>query len=219
MLLVGSSLVSACSDGDVGPQGQKGESGDKGAVGDTGTAGPDGQGYLVKRGSYEGTVTGSRQDGTPFTETFNFEYSDESFDAFNDEDEGIYSLDIDRYNNSSWQDWNPYLGIDITIENMGEEGQDIYVTDFDFDFEKVLDATTTFRFELNYNDEDEDVPVVTISNFSYNDVTGVLEYDFSFTYDGENTDYNSTGNPITVTGKFNSGTGKVYDEIVMRKRG
>lgn len=54
-----------------------------------------------------------------------------------------------------------------------------------------------------------------ISNYQKNQTTGVLTFDFEVTI-GALGRPNSTTNPITMTGKFNSG-GKVYTNIVSRK--
>jgi hypothetical protein len=50
----------------------------------------------------------------------------------------------------------------------------------------------------------------TITNFTYDKTSGNLSFDFTLNYGGYPKP-NSTGNPLTVTGKF---TGKVFDSIV-----
>jgi hypothetical protein len=69
-VLMAALTLAACSgsDGDPGP---KGDPGDKGLQGDTGAAGED---AASKTGYFEGTITGARKDGTPFEETFKYEY-------------------------------------------------------------------------------------------------------------------------------------------------
>ncbi len=56
--------------------------------------------------------------------------------------------------------------------------------------------------------------VFSISNYQKNQTTGVLTFDFAVTI-GALGRLNTTTNPITMTGRFNSG-GKVYTNIVSR---
>lgn len=71
-LLISASMLLGCQGevGDPGPQGDKGIQGEKGDKGDTGE---DGVGF-EKKGFFQGTVSGTRRDGTTFNEAFNFEY-------------------------------------------------------------------------------------------------------------------------------------------------
>lgn len=69
-LIVTSLLLVAC-DGDPGPQGPQGDVGIEGS----------GSGY-VKRGYFEGTISGVRKDGTPFSEPFNYRYTNDAPELF-----------------------------------------------------------------------------------------------------------------------------------------
>jgi hypothetical protein len=85
--LISASLLVACQgdmgdpgpQGDQGLQGEKGDKGDKGDDGEDGENGEDGEDGkdgkgFEKKGFFQGTVSGTRRDGTPFNEAFNFEY-------------------------------------------------------------------------------------------------------------------------------------------------
>ncbi len=76
-------LLAACKgdDGDPGPQGDAGAKGDAGAAGAAGAKGDKGDtgdaasaSGFEKLGSLEGTIVGTRQDGTAFSESFKYEY-------------------------------------------------------------------------------------------------------------------------------------------------
>lgn len=195
--------IASCSgdDGDTGPQGEQGAKGDKG---DTGAAGAD---ALAKNGYIDGTVTGTRQDGTAFTETFKYEYRGD-----------ITILDDDDfyvYRNSDLGDDSQYIEIDGSIANAGTPQQTVTPTYFRLEFIKEISVNTLFRLDAWFYNNEGNSADVTITNYSYNATTGVLTFNYSFTGDG--TDDNSTGKPITITGSFNSGTSRVYDGVVGRK--
>src|SRR6478609_5514518 len=67
-------ILIGCQKGDPGPTGPAGADGATGAVGDTGPAGPDAyQKYI--NGAFAGTVTGTKKDGSPLKESFNYQYA------------------------------------------------------------------------------------------------------------------------------------------------
>lgn len=83
-VILAAALIAACSgeDGDPGPQGETGPQGEQGAPGAQGAAGTAGKSSIIKLGFLNGTVSGVRKDGTVFSETFNYEYSSDSIQAF-----------------------------------------------------------------------------------------------------------------------------------------
>jgi hypothetical protein len=108
-VLLVSALFAACSDGDPGPQGEPGENGE------IGENGHEGENNVEKLGYFEGTVSGINTDGTAFSETFKYEYSFDSIQAYYEEDGAKY-IDIERYLNNSDE---TYLGMDLKLESEG----------------------------------------------------------------------------------------------------
>lgn len=76
--------------------GCRGEDGDPGPQGLKGTAGAN---AVAKIGYLSGTVSGTRQDGTSFSETFKYEYAADSTFSFREEGDGN-KINIIRYSNS-----------------------------------------------------------------------------------------------------------------------
>jgi hypothetical protein len=68
--LTASVALAACS----GEDGEPGPKGDTGAKGDTGEKGDAGEDAASRNGYFEGTIKGTRRDGTAFEETFKYEY-------------------------------------------------------------------------------------------------------------------------------------------------
>src|SRR5690242_6806216 len=71
-------LISGCTKkgdpGPIGPAGADGAAGSAGATGATGATGPDAYAQFIN-GSLSGTITGTKADGTPLNETFNYTYA------------------------------------------------------------------------------------------------------------------------------------------------
>lgn len=77
--------------------GCRGEDGDPGPQGLKGTAGAN---AVAKIGYLSGTVSGTRQDGTSFSETFKYEYAADSTFSFTEDGNGNKIINITRYSNS-----------------------------------------------------------------------------------------------------------------------
>jgi len=215
---------SSCGDGDDGPQGPKGEQGDKGAkgdkgdkgdTGDTGDTGTKGTGYYSKSGYFQGTVTGTRRDGDepPFTETFKYEYA-------YDMNEGVRDGQIRLVRGDSTDDdeGSPYLNMSLNVVNEGTPQETLEVIGFNFNMRKVVENNMIFQFSagFDFGDDSDNAVTITITNIVYNKTTASLTFDFTYT-SSDTGAYNSTNNPVTITGSFNSGTGKVYPNVVSRK--
>src|SRR5688572_18542929 len=104
-LLALSVAFASCAgeDGDPGPQGETGDKGATGATGAPGEQGAAGEGF-EKVGYFQGTVSGKRKDGTPFSEPFKFEYG---FPLLGFEHDYI---NVKRQNRASFSD--SYLQVD-----------------------------------------------------------------------------------------------------------
>src|SRR5687767_4020443 len=88
-------LLAACSgeDGDPGPQGEQGLQGDQGPKGAISNSGYQKSGYL------QGTVMGTRKDGTAFNEPFKYEYTADSVQGFSLIN-GVKNINVTRSLNS-----------------------------------------------------------------------------------------------------------------------
>ncbi|HYF70300.1 MAG TPA: collagen-like protein [Ohtaekwangia sp.] len=206
-----STLIALCAvsfsmfscEGEEGPVGPKGDAGIPGPQGEPGTAG---ESTLNKTGYFEGTITGTNREGEAFTETFKYEYGAITPTLTGEGEDGFW---LARYGSALADD-----GREFHLEGYLDD-QEIYLDYFDFEFLKEIDVTSAFVFDAYYNYYDEGSAEFEITNFAHNDQTGVVTFDFSFSDpDGWN---NSTENPVTITGKFNSGH-KVYKNIVMRAK-
>jgi hypothetical protein len=139
-------LLAACSgdDGDPGPQGQsgaqgaKGEKGDRGAKGDNGDQGEDGTdttGEYFKQGSFEGTITGTRRDGTVINETFNYEYRLGDLESFTN------TLYLERYSSAAGA---RYIGLQLK-----KSGDVLTPEGFWLNYQNELNATTLLSLDIS----------------------------------------------------------------------
>lgn len=207
-----STLIALCAvslsmfscEGEEGPAGPQGDAGVPGPQGEPGEAG---ETLLSKVGYFEGTITGTNRDGEDFTETFRYEYG-EMTPTLTGAGEGD-GFELTRYGSAVAGD-GKFFG----VEGFVDDG-DLYIEDFYIEFLKEIDATSAFVFNAYYYYYNENSVEFEITNFAHNDQTGIVTFDFSFS-DSEGW-YNSTGNPVTITGKFNSGH-KIYKNIVMRTK-
>lgn len=191
--------MSSC-EGDEGPAGPQGPVGATGATGATGAIGATGKSAMYQTGYFEGTISGTRQDGTAFTEDFRYEFSEEAYEGFYGDNS--YSW-IYRYEDASWE--SPYMEIRLNITDKGLETESItgdYIYGYFF---QEVSPNTLFRFSVGS-------PEVEVTNLVYNNETGALSFDFSYT----GTD-NSTGNEATITGTYSTGEGKFYKNMIGRK--
>jgi hypothetical protein len=189
--------------GDKGNKGDDGDDGDNGDDGDDGEDGKDGKDALTKVGFFEGTITGTRSDGTPFKETFKYEYVTSLDQTMEDN-----WFNPTRYGQSTLES-GPYISINAQVLNKGTENETLRPNQFSFRFSKEIDNKLFSMRAFLYYDSN-----IEISNYVHNMTTGVVSFDF--TYTGTGRVDNTTGNALTITGKFNSGK-NVYADVVSRK--
>jgi hypothetical protein len=139
-VLLAAMTLAACS-GDDGDPGPKGDTGDQGTKGDTGEEGED---AASKVGYFEGTVEGIRKDGTPFEETFQYEY------VFGNEIFSGNEILLQRFETASGAIANAIS--EGTMQEKGylkfaasKDGQVIVPNDLDFFFTKGINATQLFQ--------------------------------------------------------------------------
>jgi hypothetical protein len=129
-------LLAACSgeDGDPGPQGDQGLKGDQGNQGIAGNNG------YQKLGSLQGTVVGTRKDGTAFSEPFKYEYTGDSVHGFTSPN-GVKNINVSRYLNS-FADSYMHLGLKSEDEILTPSSATYSCY---FNFIKQLDSETMFK--------------------------------------------------------------------------
>src|SRR3989337_2832665 len=129
-------LFAACSgeDGDPGPQGEQGLQGDQGNQGIAGNSG------YQKLGSLEGTVVGTRKDGTAFSESFKYEYTMDSVHGFSLQN-GVKNIAVNRSLNSFS---DSYMNLNLKSED-GILSPSSAAYSCYFNFFKQLDSETLFR--------------------------------------------------------------------------
>lgn len=143
------------------------EEGDPGPQGDPGEQGPAGENAIHKVGYFEGTVSGTRQDGTAFTESFKYEYGNDSLLAFYEEG-GAKSIDLIRFGTSTSKSR-------ITMYLKSEEGGVLVpqsnTYSLYFNFYKELDNDNLFAIAAQASFEETQAFVREISskeNKTYN---------------------------------------------------
>jgi len=219
LLFIGFAVALSSCDGDDGPQGPQGEAGDKGAKGDkgdkgdTGDTGAQGTTYYTKSGYFQGTLTGTRQDDTPFSEDFKYEYAFNNYEGTEDDE-----IELVRGDSITYGEDGPYLYMRFNVIDAGTANETVDPSGFGFNLLRPLDDNMLFRFWANFDagDDSEAAATIVIDNYVHNMQTGAMSFDFTYT-DSDLGYYNSTGHPVTITGSFNSGTGKVYPNVVNRK--
>jgi len=115
-------------------QGKQGDPGPAGATGATGATGSDPTSAFLN-GSFSGTVTGTRKDGTAINESFSFPYalSNEGFTTLLPD---LQSLTLARQQRASGNELG-YLNLSLVVKNKGQANESIslphdYSTNFYF---------------------------------------------------------------------------------------
>jgi hypothetical protein len=185
-------ILSACK-GDDGPEGPQGPAG---------TPGP---AFSFAQGGFiEGTITGTRQDGTPFTLDFNYKYYFDADNYWYDQFGPIYDFEMYRYAASNPQvPGTCYLTFELYPLTSTMPS---YVA-FDGDFYQDLGNNQTFVFALFGISG----PSIIVTNFSYNTTSHIAQGDFAINLSGSD---NTTGNPATISGSFQSAA---FTEYVYRR--
>lgn len=178
-------LITSCKKGEMGPEGAAGMNGTDGVV------------ATSTDGFIKGSVSGTRQDGTAFNETF-------EFNNYWGTPSGI--LDS---NSTTNYDFNISRGTSITennrasinINTSSKTASSGNITLNDFMFTKSLGTNKKFEFTCNSN------PTTAITGLSYNTSSGLFTGSYSFTVNGFQ---NSTGNTATISGSFQATMTQMY---------
>lgn len=149
----------AGEDGEVGPAGPQGEKGDAGENGEQGEQGEQGdQGApavdSLKIGFSEGTITGTMRDGTPFTETFRFEYATGLEQVFEN------SFVAHRFEDMTGALMSRAVGADLVDRGFVEIelqslDNDMIANNNKFNYVKELNSSTVFKLRAYTHTVDE----------------------------------------------------------------
>lgn len=154
-------LIVSCQgdEGEIGPAGPQGEQGAQGSQGIQGTPGQNGKDAYEKLGFVEGTVTGIRRDGTPFSEPFKFEYPEtyfyKGFQFNNTLGKFLYSFSY-RFDPNSYQNLTMFLEVvnkDQSCETLRLITNSYNSYQLSFQFQKELNANTLFTLIAQANVE------------------------------------------------------------------
>ncbi len=136
-------ILGSCA-GDDGEPGPVGDAGTTGANGATGATGALGQG-LQKAGYVQGTAVGKRTDGTPFSESFTYEYGSTSADVFRDQGGSkyldLYRTTLDFYSNAGVEIYSLKLSGSTLVVDANQ-------TNASFKLTKELSVTDLFLLSV-----------------------------------------------------------------------
>lgn len=167
--------------------GCKKEAGPAGAAGPIGPQGP--VLTLNSAGFVTGTLTGMRQDGTPFTEPFSYTYyfpgNSGRLDSLSTTSYGFF---LSRSTNDIFSNNNASLNVNTTSKTASTGSFGLNLT-----FEKSLGTNKRFYFSTF------GTATTTATGLSYNASTGVFSGNFNVTYLGSQ---NTSGNSATIVGSF-----------------
>ncbi len=172
-----------------------------------GEDGKDGEGFseLTKYGSISMSLDGTRPDGLPFTNSEVFRFTPVN--------------DIDDYNSMyrSGDDLDFYIGrflsapddtvqetyveFELKVIDAGLPTETVTLYDFEiYEYAVIADDLTYFvmddYFRL-YDPISWGISNISVTNYSFDDTTNRLRFDYSFVVDGVN---NDSDNELTITG-------------------
>jgi hypothetical protein len=183
-------LVTSCKKAETGPAGENGMNGANGVV------------PTSTDGFIKGNVSGVRQDGTAFNESFEYKnYWAGTSGRLDSNSIASYDFSITRGGSDIL---NPNRA-SITVNTTSKTSSTGNITLNDFQFVKSLGTNKSFEFYIN------STPATTITGLSYNTSTGMFTGNFSFSVNGFQ---NSTGNTATISGSFEATITQVYNLIL-----
>lgn len=159
-----------------------------GPTGATGPQGPSGVVTSMSDGHITGTLTGTRRDGTTFSEPFSYTY------YFGGQSGELDSLSATSYNFSLARSNNDILGAHYASLNIATTSKSASTGTLDayFNYERLIATNKMFYFSGSASGG-------TVTSFSYNATTGLCTGNFNITIPGIQ---NNTTNNATVMGSF-----------------
>jgi hypothetical protein len=183
-------LVTSCKKGETGPAGADGAAGANGVV------------PTSTDGFIKGNVSGTRQDGTAFNESFEYK------NYFGGNSGELDSAGIANYDFSIFRVGGDILSqnsAEITVNTTSKTASTGNITLNSFSFTKSLGSNKSFEFQLTSGVS------TSITGLSYNTSTGKFTGNFSFTSNGFT---NTTGNTATVSGSFEATMTQIYNRLI-----
>lgn len=176
-------------------------------VGCSGEDGKDGEGFseLTKYGSISMSLDGIRPDNLPFTDSQVFKFTSVAdVDDYNSmyrsgDDLEFYVARFLSAPDDTYQE--TYVEFNLNVTDAGLPTESISLEYFDLeDYSVIADDYTYFvmndYFRL-YDPVTYGISNLSVTNYSFNDTTNRLRFDYSFVVDGANNDSN---NELTITG-------------------
>ena len=155
-------------------------------------------------GYFEGVVEGTRVDGTPFSETFQYAYRPHVW-------VGVDSLKLNR--RLSNEAHAPYLQLHAAVQHRGTQQEILVPVYLAFEFSKALSAATQLYVYAEYYGRNYSSDL-RITRYDRDKKTGAMYFEFA--YDGNGQNDNSTNRSLRIRGRFDSGTEPVFAEVVNR---
>lgn len=197
MMLVASMGLTACEgdQGEIGPKGEPGSKGDqgvqgeKGGKGDQGVPGQDGNSESASFGNVEFTVSSVDEDGEEFSQVLDFKYlpySDPSNSYWYENGDGEKVFRFGRERKISAPTNGRADVMDNTVEMAMVQIGDDLVLDY-FSFGTVIIVKNSLSHIHHYVESyDENGKNFVISNYSFDEATGALKFDFTYSYADSN---------------------------------
>ncbi len=187
-------FTTSCKKGDTGPMGANGANGQDGVV------------PTSTDGFIKGNISGTRQDGTAFNESFEYKnYWGGPSGTLDSNSVTSYAFVINRGSDVLGEN-NARITVNVTSRTATSGN----ITLNDFSYTKSLGNNKRFEFTLN------NTPTTTITGLSYNTSSGLYTGNFSFTVSGFQ---NSTGNTATISGSFEATITQIYNMMMNTGKG
>lgn len=183
-------LFASCKKGDTGPNGSSGTNGIDGVV------------PTSTDGFIKGNISGTRQDGTAFSEAFDYQnYWETASGTLDSNSMASYDFKISRGTGNILNTNKASISVN-TVSKTASSGN---ITLNNFSFTKSLGTNKEFEFRVTGS------PITTITGLVYNQTTGLFTGNFSFSVPGFQ---NTTGNAATVSGSFNATITQMYNFMI-----
>ncbi|MES2512918.1 MAG: hypothetical protein V4580_02190 [Bacteroidota bacterium] len=183
-------LVTSCKKGETGPAGADGMNGTNGVV------------PTSTDGFIKGNVSGVRQDGTAFNESFEYKnYWGGTSGRLDSNSIASYDFSISRGGDDILSPNRASIIVNTTSKTASTGN----ISMNDFTFTKSLGANKSFEFYVT------STVSTTITGLAYNASTGMFTGNFSFSVNGFQ---NSTGNAASINGSFQATITQMYNLIL-----
>lgn len=180
-------VLGACKKGETGPAGKDGANGTNGIV------------PMSTDGFIKGNIVGTRKDGTPFNEPFDFRnYWGTPSGTLDSNTTNNYKFDISRGEDIFGDNYAT-----ITINTSSTTATTGTLSNIYVSFTKSLGVNKQFKFTSSASN------AVPVSGLSYNPTSGLFTGSFTYTLGGIQ---NSTGNLATISGSFQATITRIYNK-------